>query len=59
MWWISPQVTQGYSIYDTYSIIYKNSGNILVFSDNDDGQLSLGHNVNVPTLLMNDTTILT
>ena len=39
----------------------KNNGDVLVFGSNYYGQLGLGHNnnINVPTLLMNDTTILT
>ena len=59
MWWISPQVTQGYATYDTYTIIYENNGDILVFGHNYYGQLGLGHNnnINVPTLLMNDKSI--
>ena len=41
----------------------KDNGDVLVFGDNNDGQLGqlgLGHtnHVNTPTLLMNDTTIL-
>ena len=42
-----------------HTIIYKNNGDVLVFGDNDYGQLGLGHNnnINIPTLLMNDTTI--
>ena len=61
MWWISPKVTQGYATYDTYTIIYKNNGDILVFGRNHESQLGLGHNndIIVPTLLINDTTILT
>ena len=38
----------------------KNNGDVLVFGSNYYGQLGLGHNnnnINVPTLLMNDTTI--
>ena len=37
----------------------KNNSDVLVFGRNDDGQLGLGHNnnVNIPTLLMNDTSI--
>ena len=44
-----------------HTIIYKNNGDVLVFGYNDDGQLGLGHNnnINIPTLLMNDKTILT
>ena len=42
-------------------MIYRNNGDILVFGCNDHGQLGLGHNnhVNVPTLLINDKSILT
>ena len=37
----------------------KNNGDVLVFGCNEYGQLGLGHNnnINIPTLLMNDTTI--
>ena len=44
---------------DDHSIIYKNSGELLVFGKNNNGQLGLGdhNNRNKPTLLMNDKTI--
>ena len=39
----------------------KNNGDVLVFGSNNFRQLGLGHkkNTNIPTLLMNDTDILT
>ena len=44
-----------------HTIIYRDNGDVLVFGSNNFGQLGLGHNknINIPTLLMNDTDILT
>ena len=41
------------------NFIYNLNGDVLVFGDNRYGQLGLCHNknINIPTLLMNDTTI--
>ena len=49
-------ITQGYI---TYTIIYRDNGDILVFGDNKWGQLGLGHDedINTPTLLINDKNI--
>ena len=43
------------------NFIYNLNGDLLVFGYNEYGQLGLGHNtdVNIPTLLMQDKSILT
>ena len=47
----------------SHNLIYTLNGDVLVFGCNDDGQLGLGlghtKSIEIPTLLMNDTTILT
>ena len=39
-----------------HTIIYKDNGDVLIFGDNEYGQLGLGHyhDINTPTLLINN-----